>query len=190
MLRELEIAENIIPVQVEDVPQPTPQQCWEQYLHGSFAGEAFSSHTQAWLERAVELGHPRAAVVWASERFSVLASPQENARYLPALEKAAASGEVSAWSVLASYYNLCLNGEEDMHQISHCVRRYAETSGCAATMLSVMDGYALGAYSKKPDIEKVVEWARCSAEKGYQPARDILPFAELLGRSAQQEKKN
>jgi len=190
MLRDLELAESVTPMSLSQLSQVTAQQCWEQYLYGIYVGDTTEQQPEAWLERAVELGHPRAAAQLASERFSVLATPNENARWLPSLEKAAAAGEPSAWSVLANYYNLCLNGEEDMHKISHCVLRYAETSQCAGAMMSMADAYALGAYNKVPDIHHVAEWTRRSAAKGFRLAADVLPFVELLSRSAQQPGKN
>lgn len=190
MLRDLELAESVTPMSLSQLSQLTAQQCWEQYLYGTYVANTAEHQPEAWLERAVELGHPRAAAQLASERFSVLAAPHENARWLPSLEKAAAAGEPSAWSALGNYYNLCLNGEEDMKKISHCVLRYAETSQCAGAMMIMADAYALGAHNKMPDIHQVAERTRLSAAKGFRPAAEILPFVELLSRSAQQLGKN
>lgn len=191
LLRDLELAQSVTPVSLEQLSQLTAQQCWEQYLCHICTGAGSPQQTDTWLRRATELGHHTAAAVLAAEHFSFLATPQQNAQYLPALQKAADAGDPRAICTLANYYTMGLSGKGcDIREAARCVRRYAELTDCAGAILQVAEGFIIGGYTEKPDVVQAAAWTKLSAEKGCKLAQEFVAVFEVFSRSAQQRQKN
>ncbi len=189
--RDLELAQAVTPLPLEHLSQLSAQQCWEQYLCCIYTDAGYPEQADTWLRRAVELGHHAAAGELATERFSLRSAPQQNALYLPALEKAAAAGDPRAIHTMANYYTMGLSGKGcDIREAARCIQQYAELTGCAGAILSVAEGYVIGIYTGKPDIVQAATRTKQSAEKGCKMALEFAPLFELFSRSAQQTQKN
>lgn len=190
-LDELKLAQSVTPVPDAELASLSAQQCWEQYLHALYVGLLSEQQIAARLEKAVELGHHRAAAELAMQRFSSKNTPEQNFRYLPAVQKAADAGDSLALIALANYYNLCLNGEDaDMKHVGNLILKCAERTQCSGLMISVADGYTFGAYGDMPDVVQADAWIKRSAAKGNLLAKRASAIFDVFSRSAQKIKKN
>ncbi len=185
----IELARATTPVPDEQMPQLGADECWAQYLHRAYITDGYGPASKAWLARAVELEHPIAICVEASEKMNWDAPAEQNARHKSALERAACAGEYLAASLLSNYYTCGFGGVIDVNKSFEWTQKLVPTESADIAM-GMSDAAYFGLLTGKPDVVQVTEWLRKAAAKKHKIAVEVLPFYEYLLKSHLATKKN
>ncbi len=189
LLQFVKVAQATTPVPDEQLPQLGAEECWAQYLHRLMITDGYGSKAEAWRARAVELGHPLAIISDATEKMGWDVPVEQNARYVPLLERAAHNGEYLAALLLNQYYTAGFGGEFDARKSVEWMQRLVPTESADIAM-GMADAAYFGFLTGKPDVVQTTEWLRKAAAKKNRIAVEVLPSFEHLLKSHLATKKN
>ena len=165
--------EDALPEQEENDPQPEPGAVWEEAPPPD-SGELRASWKQAYWRAWAILKDPNAA-------------PEQTARAVELLMKAAEHGNGSAAFMLGRLY---LSGEVLPHDPAAAVRLLEHAAKDGNQHAQYLLGKLLFQGDKVPkDIDRAVRWLTASAEQGNQYAQYALGKLYLLGEEVPEDRE-